>query len=585
MNRVRQKLLTATIAAIMVVFTYNTAYSETMLAEYRSPEGVVYQSYSKEWSSDARLALLHTELLNNTHGEELSALKYVIIYPDYRGKSAGESGAYQLSYQILNNGNYEITSESKITLYGGNVLNTVEKIAHSLSKQYGKHFTQYYILKKENILLGRDGLMSKYAELRQLPQHLETAERTKVAAIIEDLAADDYVQLFGSPLAKKHYSFPNLIDQFEKNPNVWNQPEVSSYMFNVMPQSNLDMPLANDVNGLRAYLASISNIAKNSQDPKIIRPRLYVAGIQQLTNQKSSVQVTLAWDTPVDRNQRLNYTLVTYGKTDHQPFPIITYDNLALEGKTLTGRYGSAISRKDNRIHYNKHIGFYGEKTFVVFASDRHGNIVSSNKLTLDLSKDPIELVSNQVRYQDMKPSHWGYQDLSIADGYQIISGYPDNTFRPENQVTRAELLSILYKVDRFAEPIAYPISVNQEYVEADHWIVPTLNDAIRKKIVKQEHYGNHYQDFVFDETITREEVAMLCSQILHVRGYGAVNSQIKEPLTDIKNSLYIDDINLILQYNIVKGFPDGTFRPLNKLTRAEAVVIANRLMQIIRAN
>jgi uncharacterized protein (UPF0333 family) len=578
LQKARFTLLIVVLVVIIIIPV--SVYSESVISEYYSPQGIIYKSYSKQWSNEAMLKLLHDELLNNTHGQELNKLKYINIYPDYSQLLRNETGHYSISYRIMQNGKYEVLPECTISLYGGDTLNTVDLMAGVLSKQYGKHFTQYYILKKENIILIKDGNKSKYAEIRGLNLS-EKSNTQDLQWDIENIAANDYVQIFGSKLARKHFFFPNLIDQFEKNPNSWKQPVTSKFMYNLSPQDNLQLPLASEVNGLRDYWFNLSNV-DNKNEFHIEKPRLYVSEINELMYQQNSVQITLSWDTITNKNQKYNYTLVTYGDFDPYPMPIITYENIVGSNKTLHGKYGAVISKLNNVIHYNKHVGFYGKKTFRVFVSDNSGNMVSSNKLTIDLSQSPILIIDNQLLYIDIIDTHWASNEIKIADGYNIIRGFPDKTFRANQNVTRAELLTMLHRVYKLSGT-DLPI-INNDQILGDHWFIPIINDAMQKNVIDKEYYGNDYANFIFDQFITREEVAMICAQILKLNGN--TNSNILESnITDIQNSKYYNEIQLVLKNNIIKGFSDNTYKPKEYLTRAQAVVIACRLLLHLQAN
>ncbi|OEF98690.1 S-layer homology domain-containing protein [Desulfuribacillus alkaliarsenatis] len=570
-------LIMAIIVIMVLLHTFSVAEALELQHEFHSSEGIVYKSYSKEWATEVKLKALHTELLRNQHGEEIRALSAVIIYPDFPDHNRNKLGSYQLAYR-LDNGKYEVLSDNIISLYGGNTFTNVEDVARTLSRQYGKHFTQYHILKNENILLSNQGYNSKYAQLRQLNN---IDQRSNSKWNIEELAADDYVQLFGSPLARKHYLFSNMIDEFEKSPTTWQQPMTARHMFNLMPQQNLNIPLALEVSGLREYFIQLGNLTGNRVRPLINKPTLYVQEIKRVTNQNNSLQLTFAWDTVANPSQRLNYTLVTYGDFDAFPFPIVTYQNNSSSENQLTARYGTVVARDQNMIYFNKHLGFYGKKTFRLFVSDMSGNMISSNELTLDLSQNPINIINNNLQITDVSNDHWAYDNITIANGYRFIRGYPDLTFRPNQYVTRAELLAILNRVNQFSK--LTNSQTQTQIVGGSHWGVPVLNEAISSNIVRTEHYGAQYELFVYDEYITREEVAMLSAQLLRAKGFQQLPNA--RNFTDIQNSSYRDEIRLISSYQIVQGFPDNSFRPKEFITRAQATVIANQLFQQIRNN
>lgn len=49
--------------------------------------------------------------------------------------------------------------------------------------------------------------------------------------------------------------------------------------------------------------------------------------------------------------------------------------------------------------------------------------------------------------FNDVKSTHWAYQDISIAATNQWVKGYADKTFRPQGNITYAEVITVLVRV------------------------------------------------------------------------------------------------------------------------------------------
>ena len=64
----------------------------------------------------------------------------------------------------------------------------------------------------------------------------------------------------------------------------------------------------------------------------------------------------------------------------------------------------------------------------------------------LGYNENPIEITTKKS-FSDMKKSHWAYNSVMTATQLNFLSGYEDNTFRPSNNITYAEVSSILIKV------------------------------------------------------------------------------------------------------------------------------------------
>ena len=106
----------------------------------------------------------------------------------------------------------------------------------------------------------------------------------------------------------------------------------------------------------------------------------------------------------------------------------------------------------------------------------------------------------NAISFSDLAPSHWGYNAIRSAATKGWISGYPDNTFRPEQAITRAEVTAItnrmlnrradLYWID------AHPSEVIRfgDVKRSDWYFEPIMeatmgHDFIRDRDKKTEHW------------------------------------------------------------------------------------------------
>ncbi|MGM0792472.1 MAG: S-layer homology domain-containing protein [Bacillota bacterium] len=54
---------------------------------------------------------------------------------------------------------------------------------------------------------------------------------------------------------------------------------------------------------------------------------------------------------------------------------------------------------------------------------------------------------AHKVPFKDITPQHWAYTNIQIAVEQKIINGYPDNTFKPENKIKRAESFVIIHRI------------------------------------------------------------------------------------------------------------------------------------------
>ncbi|MHA7966984.1 fibronectin type III domain-containing protein [Paenibacillus sp. CAU 1782] len=107
----------------------------------------------------------------------------------------------------------------------------------------------------------------------------------------------------------------------------------------------------------------------------------------------------------------------------------------------------------------------------------------------------------------------------------------------------------------------------------AKHWAKQAVNDMGSRMIVS----GIGNEEFGPDRDITRAEFAAIV-----VRGLGLKLENEATPFSDVKTSdWYSGMINTAYEYQLIDGYSDGTFRPLEKITREQAMVILSKAMTL----
>ncbi len=157
---------------------------------------------------------------------------------------------------------------------------------------------------------------------------------------------------------------------------------------------------------------------------------------------------------------------------------------------------------------------------------------------------------------------------LNTQDHDAYLLGYEDGTVRPEGSITRAEVATIFFRLltdesrDKFW-------SQTNDYtdVPADAW----YNNAV--STLSNAGILDGYEDGTFrpDGNITRAEFATITARFLEA-SYDGGNR-----FPDIDGHWAAEYINQAANAGIVDGYEDGTFRPQQNITRAEAVTMVNR--------
>ncbi len=156
-------------------------------------------------------------------------------------------------------------------------------------------------------------------------------------------------------------------------------------------------------------------------------------------------------------------------------------------------------------------------------------------------------------------------------DHIAYISGYPDRTIRPENNITRAEVAMIFYRLLTEQSKSIYETNdCSFEDVSDGAWYRTAVATLSNMGIIS----GKDSTHFDPDAFITRAEFAAIASRFSSLEHSGP------DMFTDISDSWARADINNAAQLGWVKGYGDGTFRPNSQITRAEAIQMVNNVLQ-----
>ena len=175
--------------------------------------------------------------------------------------------------------------------------------------------------------------------------------------------------------------------------------------------------------------------------------------------------------------------------------------------------------------------------------------------------------VKNPILINDIN-EHWAESTIRdfISNGY--INGYSDNTFRPNNSITRAEFIKIFNKYFGLNKKSGKTFNDT-----STHWAKDEIDIAVTNGVI------NGYPDNTFkpDEPITREQAAKVISN------YKKIEDNHFDKLNKYKDALDVSDwakssVEGALEQGYMNGYDDNTFKPKNNITRAEAVVTLSRI-------
>lgn len=161
---------------------------------------------------------------------------------------------------------------------------------------------------------------------------------------------------------------------------------------------------------------------------------------------------------------------------------------------------------------------------------------------------------------------------LNTQDHYSYLIGYSDGTVRPNGRITRAEVATIFFRLlTDDTRQRNWSSENNFSDVSADKW----YNNAVSTLC----HMGvlGGYSDGTFrpNAPITRAEFAKIAVSFAQINGFSEYGY-----FTDVDSSdWYAPYVDAAKSVGLIEGYSDGSFKPENKITRAEACTIVNRVL------
>ena len=180
-----------------------------------------------------------------------------------------------------------------------------------------------------------------------------------------------------------------------------------------------------------------------------------------------------------------------------------------------------------------------------------------------------IKMTSDKTVYAGWEPT--GVPDwLNGKDHFAYVVGYMDGTVRPLNNISRAEVATIFFRLlneDIREENLTTANTFDD--VNEGMWCNTAISTMAKLGVVK----GRTTAHFDPNAPITRAEFAAICARFDTSKRTG------DSDFTDISGHWAEAEIERAASLGWIMGYTDGTFRPENYITRAEAMTMINRVL------
>lgn len=159
---------------------------------------------------------------------------------------------------------------------------------------------------------------------------------------------------------------------------------------------------------------------------------------------------------------------------------------------------------------------------------------------------------------------------LNSEDHFAYVVGYPDGTVRPNANINRAEVTAIFFRLlkDEIRNAnLAYDNGFGD--VNSEDWFNTAISTMSRLGIIK----GRYSNAFVPNAYITRAEFAAICAR------FDNSEYEIVDDFSDVIGHWAESEIHEAAAHGWIRGYEDKTFKPDQFITRAEAMIMINRVL------
>ena len=219
-----------------------------------------------------------------------------------------------------------------------------------------------------------------------------------------------------------------------------------------------------------------------------------------------------------------------------------------------------------------------------VAVTDRFGNAVAVTEqadgtYTVTMPNGQVTVTvtfaETPLPFTDVTEGDWFYDAVRYAYETGLMDGVGDSLFAPNSETTRAQLVTILYRLE--GEPEVSGTSGFTD-VEAGTWYTDAVAWAAANGIVN----GVSETEFAPGKDITREQLATILFRYAEAKGYDVSARADLSAYTDADQiqSYAAESVAWAVAEGLIQGFEDNTLRPAGNATRAQIATILMRFCE-----
>ncbi len=163
--------------------------------------------------------------------------------------------------------------------------------------------------------------------------------------------------------------------------------------------------------------------------------------------------------------------------------------------------------------------------------------------------------------------NHWAKSEIDYLSARRLINGFSDNTFRPDENVTRAQFVKMLLGAKDIADA---EYSVVFKDVSKSDWFAPSVIAANKAGIV----YGGDDGYFNPNAYITRQEMTVMAARAFDLMPGAGCAYEDKQDIAEWA----VPSVSAAYDAGVIKGMDGNLFMPNANTTRAQAAAVIARL-------
>lgn len=302
-------------------------------------------------------------------------------------------------------------------------------------------------------------------------------------------------------------------------------------------------------------------------------------------------EITVTRLTPADGTIYLDQLVASFGGTVDNVVPVVTaaLDNENWQvSATVKDAVDGVLPKSAIRVAYNgAEMDFSydvstGKVTFAlpgpgesheamrvtVTAKDASGNI---GRASVD-----VEAYGVEHKFTDIS-SYWAATYVDFLYNSGITTGYADGTFRPNQNITRAQFAVMLYRYLGLDE--SQYANVSLPFADAGKiadYAIPAIKALYTEGIINGSVGTDGRMYFNPNASLTRAQAATMIGRTQQ-KGYAAVSLTFSDAKSIPSYATYY--IQTMVAQGIISGYEDGSFKPNNNITRGQMAKILYNLM------